>query len=331
MVWLGSRRLLGATVGGGVVADGPEMVSGTDLRPARASAADGSSVSGDAVSSVTEGKEAGVSVRWARGASSSTTRRASRRHRGPSRSSTRSSKATHASSADWKRSSGRLASIFSSHSAIALVDLGRDRAHRRHRLVHVAVEHRHGGVGLVERDLPGEQLPGDDAERVQVRRRSEVCAERLLGGHVGRGADRGSRDGHHGAGGRLAVRPGDAEVGDLHPAVHGHQEVLGLEVAVHDPVPLAVRQPRQDALEHSGDLRHREAADVLAQRAVGEVLHGDVGHRPVLEELVDGDDVGVVHRSRQAGLLHEALGEARVGQVEGRELLERDVSLQIPL
>ena len=69
MVWLGSRRLLGATVGGGAAADGPAIVSGTGVRP-RASLSE----SGDGVSSVTDRKDAGVSVRRTRGGSSSKTR-----------------------------------------------------------------------------------------------------------------------------------------------------------------------------------------------------------------------------------------------------------------
>ena len=62
----------------------------------------------------------------------------------------------------------------------------------------------------------------------------------LLGGHVGRGA--------RALGGR-ADQGGDAEVGDLHPPVAVHEDVLRLDVAVDHPVVVG-------ELERLADLRH---------------------------------------------------------------------------
>jgi hypothetical protein len=123
----------------------------------------------------------------------------------------------------------------------------------------------------------------------------------------------------------------DSEVGDLHPSVKRHQQVLRLEVAMHDPVRLAMGEPGQNPLQNAGDLSRREPADVLAQRPVGQVLHRDVGHRAVLEVLVHGDDVGVVHRPGQARLIDEPLREAGVGEMKGGELLQRNVALKVTL
>jgi hypothetical protein len=51
----------------------------------------------------------------------------------------------------------------------------------------------------------------------------------------------------------------------------------------------------------------------------------------VLEELVHGDDARVAHRAGEPRLLHEAFGKARIGEVLGQQLLERDVSAQVAL
>jgi hypothetical protein len=89
----------------------------------------------------------------------------------------------------------------------------------------------------------GEQLPGDDAERVQVHAVvGGGVGERLLGRHVGRRAERDADGGEplaRGDRGRDRLR--DAEVGD-HGGAARQQHVLGLDVAVHHAVGVRVRQ-----------------------------------------------------------------------------------------
>ena len=123
------------------------------------------------------------------------------------------------------------------------------------RLAHVL--HRHRDLALAgERDLAGEHLVEDDAQRVQVRLPGDVLAERLLGRDVVRGAQ------HAAVGGQpvLLQRARDAEVGDLGRALVVDEHVLGLDVAVDDVA--GVRRP-----QGAGDLDR--VGDGLGDRAGG--------------------------------------------------------------
>jgi hypothetical protein len=100
---------------------------------------------------------------------------------------------------------------------------------------------------------------------------------------------------------------------------------------MHDPVLLGVREPGEQPLEHAGDLGERHLPDVAAQRPALDVLHRDVRRAVVLEVVVDRDDVRMRERPRDARLAQEALGERRVGRVEGGELLERDEAVEVGL
>ncbi len=109
---------------------------------------------------------------------------------------------------------------------------------------------------------------------------------------------------------------GDAEVGDLGPAVLGEQDVAGLHVAVHDAGGVGRRQrgrarrrrwlaPRARA---SGPARIRSASVSPGSRSItmnGPVVVGDA-------RVEDGDHVGVL----QAGGDPRLVLEPRLGVVE---------------
>ena len=103
--------------------------------------------------------------------------------------------------------------------------------------------------GDVERDPPGEHLVEDHAQRVQVARRADPPAGRLLGGHVPRAAQDvpGLGDG-----GGLGC-PGDAEVRDLRVSGPREEDVAGLDVAVDDAPPVG----RLQRLRHLDGQLHR--------------------------------------------------------------------------
>ena len=101
---------------------------------------------------------------------------------------------------------------------------------RRRRVVHLGQRRRHGRAA-VERPTAGEQLVGDDAERVQVRRPGGRLAECLLWRQVVRGPEHLAGLGLSGA----VHRTGYPEVGELHGAVRHDEDVRGLDVAVHHP------------------------------------------------------------------------------------------------
>ena len=213
---------------------------------------------------------------------------------------------------------------------IARVDVG-DLAGGTQRLGDVAQHHRHRRLGVVEGRRAGEQLVGDAADRVEVRPRTDVARHRLLGRHVGGRPDRRAGGGHVRARARLLRRLGDPEVGDLDAAVVGHHQVLGLEVAVDDRALLGRAEPGEDAVEHAADLRRRHRADVRPQRPALHPLHRDVRGALVLEVVEHGDDVGVRQRAGEPRLAHEAAGDRRLGGVERRHLLERDVAVEVEL
>ncbi len=113
------------------------------------------------------------------------------------------------------------------------VDLGRDPLPERGRCWHVLVDmlvgDLHRGARRV-RDLAGHQLEEHDPRAVDVRAGVRAIVLDLLRRQVGHRAEQqalaaallGPLDG-----------PGQTEVGDLHPAVVGDQDVLRLDVAVH--------------------------------------------------------------------------------------------------
>jgi len=97
---------------------------------------------------------------------------------------------------------------------------------------------RHPGEGRAS----GQHLVGHDAEGVDVRPLVDVLLRRrLLRRHVGRRAERHAHGGHVLATGRLAERLGHAEVHHQRVAARQHH-VVGLDIAVHDPARVGVRQ-----------------------------------------------------------------------------------------
>ncbi|MCO5166527.1 MAG: protein kinase [Planctomycetes bacterium] len=161
-------------------------------------------------------------------------------------------------------------------------------------------------VGVLAR----EQLEEHDAERVDVGGRPRVGAAHLLGGHVLRRAE-----GHAGARElRLVVEdPRQAEVGDLRLEVLVEEDVARLEVAVHDPLVVSVR----DRARHLGEDPERlaplePARDRLAQVAARGEGHDDVG-LPVgrLAGLEHADHVRVGEALEGGRLAAEPLPVAR--------------------
>ena len=123
--------------------------------------------------------------------------------------------------------------------------VGQLRADRRdhrvelRRVLVLLLERQLGQRGRLVGQATGDQLVGDDPQRVEVRTRAGVLAAGLLGGEVGGRAEHRSDLGDA----RLLGGLRDPEVGELDLAFAGTQQVAGLDVTVDDPVTVGVVEP----------------------------------------------------------------------------------------
>ncbi len=190
-----------------------------------------------------------------------------------------------------------------------------------------------------ERHRPSEHLVEHDAERVDVGLRGDLLAECLLGGDVVGRAEHATVQGQP----LLGERPRDAEVRDLGSAFGAEKDVLGLDVAMHDPVFVRDLQATADldrVRDRLLDVELAFATDALLERLAFDVLEDDVGSslglaplRPLAVELrlagVDhGDDVRVDEPSHRARLAAEALELVGVARVLAVQELDRNGPLQ---
>ncbi len=183
--------------------------------------------------------------------------------------------------------------------------------------------------------LSGEDLVGHDAECVEIGTIVDVgIARGLLRRHVRRRANLcpGLRDRRlTGEGRRGANRAGDPEIGD-HRCAFAQQHVLGLDVAVDDPLPVRVRERPGDVAQHTLGLvqRQRSRLQPLPERRAG-----DIGHR-IVRQSVDvtrrqqGDDMRVLKTRGEPDLALEALRRHAGAQVR-RQQLDHDVSAESPV
>ena len=220
------------------------------------------------------------------------------------------------------------------------VDLQRDLRGQIRRIV---VQDR--GAGLHRRvSLEGtptsEHLVKDGAGAEDVRAVVRLVTTHLLRGHVfDRPEDRpqlgARREGLHlhlrrddpGAG-----QLGEAEVEDLQPSFVRDEEVLRLHVAVDHASVVRRRQTLRELDRVSQRLfqRQRLPVEPLAQRGPVEKLGDDVRARRAGPDVVDGEDVGVVERTRRSRLLAEA-AQLVFAVPAGGEELDRHLSIEVQI
>jgi hypothetical protein len=139
--------------------------------------------------------------------------------------------------------------------------------------------------------LPGEQLEGDDGERVAVGGGRAALAHRLLRRDV-----RGRAEHLAGLGDLvLEPEPGDAEVGQREAVALVEQHVGRLDVAVDDPL-LVRRVERVGRLvqpaQRDARLDVLAGAQPVGHGAASQELHHDERAPIVLADVVDRDHVG---------------------------------------
>ena len=236
--------------------------------------------------------------------------------------------------------------------AMALGRIALERAHhdRIERGRHVGVrlrgqgdrllEHHVHGLDVVaatEQPLEREGLPHHAAEREDVAPAIARCAPQLLRRHVAELAlDPGLRAGH----GLDGLR--DAEIDELHGAVVEDDDVAERDIVMHELDPLARHVAELvggiEPLGGIGDQPpHRERIEPLTlapgtqhgeQRFALEVLHRDEVLPIGFAEVVDVDDVGMLHERGDARLVQQHVDERLLGrelamhQLDDDELLE---------
>ena len=209
---------------------------------------------------------------------------------------------------------------------------GRERGERRRLLVD-DLEHDLWNRRALERGLAGQHLVDDRAEREHVGALVDggVLTGRLLGRHVLRRAEQRALLRLHGL---RAADLGDAEIEDLRDldrvavVLGGDQEdVLRLEIAVHDAGPVGRRERRADLandrervleLQRSGaqPLRERLALEVLEQHARGAIRER--------QEVIDAHDVRMIELRRDLRLALEASEDLVVDEIRMQHL-DRDL------
>ena len=204
-------------------------------------------------------------------------------------------------------------------------EVGRGLGQRCRRLVHVPVQQRDRVPVVHERQAAAEQLVEHGGQRVHVGGRGELLAERLLGSHVRGRTEHLARAGGHRRG--AADHLGDPEVGHLDGPGRGEQDVVGLDVAVEDPLAVGVVQRAagggDDAARGLGG--DALAVEALPHRAPGQQLHDEQAEAGVLHVVVDGDDVRMIQVRQHPRLAHEPVLHSRIGGERDGQLLDGHV------
>jgi hypothetical protein len=182
-----------------------------------------------------------------------------------------------------------------------------------------------------ERRRADENLEQHAAERVDVHPRVAAHAPDELRRHVVQRSEQLAGPGQLRRVARLDREAEVREEGVLAPATRRRQDVLRLDVPVHEAV-------RVRGVESGGDLgdevrRARRfqrglARDDLLQRRPVDVLHGDVQQAVVLADVIHGQHVRMLDRGHHLLLPAEARAERRLVADVGAEHLQRDGPLE---
>ena len=182
-----------------------------------------------------------------------------------------------------------------------------------------------GGRPSGMRQLAGDELVEQHAERVDVGRHRHRLAEHLFGGGVG-----GGQGAHVGAGQTRIVlgleELGEPEVEELRLARRRDQDVRGFEVAMHHEVPMRGVDTAGD-FDHQADAlgeRQRALARVVRDRLAVDALHGEPGasvrRHAAVEKTRDG---GVREAREDLALAAEARRDLEARDARPHELHRR--------
>ena len=133
--------------------------------------------------------------------------------------------------------------------------------------------------------------------------------------------------------GALSQQLGQPDIGDFDPAALVDQDILGLDVPVHDVFVVRELQRLADLRNDAQSLLRRElsAADHFPQVRAVNVLHDEVVQLSLLAEIIDADDVLVVQLRQGPRLARKPLGKGRIAPHLRRQNLDRDKTPKLPL
>ena len=201
------------------------------------------------------------------------------------------------------------------------MQLPTDVLERADHLVHGGQAIRRRGLETAKDDsrerarlIPPHHFLQDGAKREDVGARVDPFTTHLLGRHVPRRPSpwRGVRD-----------QSRQAEVENLYAVVGGEENVLRLEVAMHDATCVCSRQPPghlQCSVQRAVD-EQSPAPQSRPQRLTFEALGDDVGCAMVIADVVDRQDVGMIESPGRPRFPFECLGALRsVGCMRQQEL-----------
>ena len=175
----------------------------------------------------------------------------------------------------------------------------------------------------------------DDAQRIDVRRGGDRALGRLLGGGVADGhqAPAQAREVRREFQSRVVDELGDAEIEQLHLPRGVHENVGGLQVAVHDEVVVRVGDGREHLAEERQARGERKPPriHVRRDRLAFHVLHRKPGLACLAGPgIVEARDVGVGELREDVALAAETLGPDFAPLVRRREL-ERHLPREAPV
>ena len=194
--------------------------------------------------------------------------------------------------------------------------------HRRLDVLHDHFDRGVSGVGT----LAGQHFVEQDAEAVYIGSSVHLHAFGLLGTHIERAAQDGSR------GSQLGVDLhflGNAKVAQQGGTVATEKNVLRLDVSVNNSPLVSEIQRAADVHQQLKRLqRIHSQVDAVFQVAAVDVFHRDPDQISGGADIEDCDDVRMLEGGDDPPLVHEALDEGRAVALAGGHGLETDVPVQ---
>ncbi len=186
-----------------------------------------------------------------------------------------------------------------------------------------------GGVGRVERGVPGDREVRHAAEGVEVAPAVESLPGGLLRAHEVRGADHFTDCGETAGG----LGAGDPEIGDDRPAGGAlEHDVVGLHVAMDDAATMGVRECPGHFLDHPCGVGRGEGAgpvDALGQRFAVDEAHDETEDLVAVLDSVHRYDVRMGKGGGRAGLAEKPLAKLRPDRVLRGQCLDGDLPVEL--